>query len=190
MRKGIIFGAAADLLISALWLFFGIEWEPRGGYNVILANYLPPLRMVITHTGGGQASAFFPGLLLWWACFHFLWAMLWSPRPLLLRVLKILAAGQGVILVAATFLWFVSPMDHWWYVGYRPYRIESPVLYLMAFLPTMPACSWVVAWVLKRTPQPVFDPMKCRECGYNLTGNVSGVCPECGTGIEDGARND
>jgi hypothetical protein len=22
---------------------------------------------------------------------------------------------------------------------------------------------------------------KCRECGYNLTGNVSGICPECGT---------
>ena len=21
----------------------------------------------------------------------------------------------------------------------------------------------------------------CRKCGYNLTGNVSGVCPECGT---------
>ena len=25
---------------------------------------------------------------------------------------------------------------------------------------------------------------KCAECGYNLTGNVSGVCPECGTDIE------
>ena len=24
----------------------------------------------------------------------------------------------------------------------------------------------------------------CRPCGYNLTGNVSGVCPECGTPIE------
>lgn len=23
----------------------------------------------------------------------------------------------------------------------------------------------------------------CRSCGYNLTGNVSGVCPECGTPI-------
>lgn len=23
----------------------------------------------------------------------------------------------------------------------------------------------------------------CRQCGYDLTGNVSGVCPECGTGI-------
>jgi hypothetical protein len=21
----------------------------------------------------------------------------------------------------------------------------------------------------------------CRQCGYNLTGNVSGICPECGT---------
>lgn len=25
----------------------------------------------------------------------------------------------------------------------------------------------------------------CRACGYNLTGNVSGVCPECGTPISD-----
>ena len=24
----------------------------------------------------------------------------------------------------------------------------------------------------------------CQNCGYNLTGNVSGVCPECGTKVE------
>lgn len=24
----------------------------------------------------------------------------------------------------------------------------------------------------------------CLRCGYNLTGNVSGICPECGTKIE------
>ncbi len=24
----------------------------------------------------------------------------------------------------------------------------------------------------------------CLSCGYNLTGNVSGVCPECGTDIQ------
>ncbi len=23
-------------------------------------------------------------------------------------------------------------------------------------------------------------PGHCRKCGYNLTGNVSGICPECG----------
>lgn len=26
----------------------------------------------------------------------------------------------------------------------------------------------------------------CWKCGYNLTGNVSGVCPECGTPIDKG----
>jgi hypothetical protein len=24
------------------------------------------------------------------------------------------------------------------------------------------------------------DPTHCGKCGYNLTGNVSGICPECG----------
>jgi len=27
-------------------------------------------------------------------------------------------------------------------------------------------------------------PGRCQKCGYNLTGNVSGVCPECGTRIQ------
>jgi predicted RNA-binding Zn-ribbon protein involved in translation (DUF1610 family) len=29
----------------------------------------------------------------------------------------------------------------------------------------------------------------CRQCGYDLTGNVSGVCPECGTAITVQATN-
>ena len=28
------------------------------------------------------------------------------------------------------------------------------------------------------------NPMLCKKCGYNLTGNVSGICPECGRAIE------
>ena len=28
-----------------------------------------------------------------------------------------------------------------------------------------------------------YPPGHCRTCGYDLTGNVSGVCPECGTAI-------
>ena len=28
-----------------------------------------------------------------------------------------------------------------------------------------------------------FPPGYCQHCGYNLTGNVSGRCPECGTTI-------
>ena len=30
----------------------------------------------------------------------------------------------------------------------------------------------------------------CRRCGYDLTGNVSGVCPECGTPVKNVARGE
>lgn len=29
---------------------------------------------------------------------------------------------------------------------------------------------------------------RCRRCGYNLTGNVSGVCPECGARVPERVR--
>lgn len=29
------------------------------------------------------------------------------------------------------------------------------------------------------------DAPHCHKCGYNLTGNISGICPECGTPIAD-----
>ena len=35
---------------------------------------------------------------------------------------------------------------------------------------------------------PAEDAYHCRGCGYNLTGNESGACPECGArpGVDDG----
>jgi hypothetical protein len=35
----------------------------------------------------------------------------------------------------------------------------------------------LLGWLVSRAR----DPTRCRECGYDLTGNVSGNCPECGT---------
>lgn len=29
-----------------------------------------------------------------------------------------------------------------------------------------------------------YPPGHCQTCGYDLTGNLSGVCPECGTEVE------
>jgi rubrerythrin len=34
-----------------------------------------------------------------------------------------------------------------------------------------------------RAQQKEPRPWECTVCGYNLTGNVSGVCPECGNAI-------
>jgi len=45
---------------------------------------------------------------------------------------------------------------------------------------------WPVAIVwayTEKNPPPKGDSMNCQSCGYNLTGNVSGICPECGKPI-------
>lgn len=31
---------------------------------------------------------------------------------------------------------------------------------------------------------------RCHECGFDLTGNISGICPECGRPIPDGQLNE
>lgn len=37
-----------------------------------------------------------------------------------------------------------------------------------------------IAFVRSLLRKPTSLPGHCRACGYNLTGNVSGICPECG----------
>lgn len=44
------------------------------------------------------------------------------------------------------------------------------------------AVSTVSVWWLDRRRIP---PGRCGHCGYNLTGNVSGRCPECGQPIRN-----
>jgi hypothetical protein len=50
--------------------------------------------------------------------------------------------------------------------------------FLLVAIPTAYLC-----WRDRRR----IPPGHCRKCGYNLTGNVSGVCPECGVKIADRA---
>ena len=47
--------------------------------------------------------------------------------------------------------------------------IYVPIIAVAAFM-------W---WRDRRIPKG-----HCQTCGYNLTGNVSGICPECGTKLE------
>ncbi len=39
-----------------------------------------------------------------------------------------------------------------------------------------------------RWDAPARDCGYCLKCDYNLTGNISGVCPECGTAIPESGR--
>lgn len=53
-------------------------------------------------------------------------------------------------------------------------------------------CCFILAVIFVGARLPdrpeLIDPTKCKTCGYNLTGNVSGICPECGTAICDASR--
>jgi hypothetical protein len=56
------------------------------------------------------------------------------------------------------------------------------ILYLGVWILLVPlATTTAVLWWLDRRRIP---PGHCRHCGYNLTGNTSGRCPECGTACD------
>jgi hypothetical protein len=58
-----------------------------------------------------------------------------------------------------------------------------PYSHLVAPAALLPAAR-SAAWLWKRCRRRR-RPGHCRRCGYDLTGNVSGVCPECGSAADD-----
>ena len=48
-------------------------------------------------------------------------------------------------------------------------------------LPSTLAAAWLGATFGKRRHFRNSNEKSCKRCGYNLTGNASGRCPECGT---------
>ena len=50
----------------------------------------------------------------------------------------------------------------------------------------MVIASWFALWIVRDSlAADADDRTRCRACGYDLTGNVSGVCPECGTATDE-----
>ncbi len=66
----------------------------------------------------------------------------------------------------------------WWtWPWYRAGASESTIL-LPLWLALL-ACALPTGWLFYR--ERVRKPGVCATCGYDLTANVTGVCPECGT---------
>jgi hypothetical protein len=68
-------------------------------------------------------------------------------------------------------------LAHRWYRTSRLATLQKLVcplwlVFLWTALPTM------LVWLVR--PRLRFPPGHCQRCGYDLTGNVSGRCPECG----------
>jgi len=64
-------------------------------------------------------------------------------------------------------------------VGTRTWVMFPFRLYAAVFL-LLPALRFVIFPTLKRIRRPLPAGL-CRKCRYDLTGNTSGICPECGS---------
>jgi len=75
------------------------------------------------------------------------------------------------LLLAEFILFFVSPL-------FSNSYIFLPLCNVLVYT----AFGTTIGWILT-IPRP-FPEGHCKNCDYNLTGNESGVCPECGTEIK------
>ncbi len=68
------------------------------------------------------------------------------------------------------------------YVDSRGKRLLQSYFILPLWLPlALLAMPTAVLWYRDRP----FPRGQCAKCGYDLTGNVTGVCPECGAESDD-----
>ena len=102
----------------------------------------------------------------------------WQKKDALLRaaLLQAQAAqfsgtppGQGAQLYVPTYLGYES----YWAVTFPMWLLMVPAILLVT-----------VAWLLSSLRRAVRSRAgRCRACGYDLTGNTSGICPECGATV-------
>ncbi len=84
----------------------------------------------------------------------------------------VIAAGTGLVLGGWEF----------WSNGKSPgYIVAMAVGVVVQWLAIRLVGLWVVRSLIRRVVLQTGS--LCRSCGYNLTGNVTGVCPECGERI-------
>ena len=98
---------------------------------------------------------------------------------LALRAVGVLVVAQslpGLVVMLVTLalsvndIGYISPENRW-YLTACAQSILSIAVGLYLFF----RAEWIVNLAI-----PSNRPY-CHECGYELTGNVTGVCPECGT---------
>ena len=70
-----------------------------------------------------------------------------------------------------------ADFTNWWVqIQGSPGILVVPIWLLMLPILIVALTTCYRFWLDRRR----IPPGHCRKCGYNLTGNMSGVCPECG----------
>ncbi len=89
----------------------------------------------------------------------------------------------GLFLVIVGFSSFPSDRGGMW----LELTLFATACLVLGLIVLVAALTWNtgIARTRSRSPQEVADATFCSECGYNLKGNESGVCPECGSTVRN-----
>lgn len=111
-------------------------------------------------------------------------------RPKNVRLLSVICLS--IVHFAVTSTTFTWPFEL--YEFFFPLRFGYPTLpegvakaYAFIFVLPSPLWGWLWAWAYVRLCNRWFRkirPNHCVQCGYDLTGNVTGICSECGRKID------
>jgi len=79
----------------------------------------------------------------------------------------------------ATFVFRLPQRDYWGSGGVLGWKRRNPALVIPLWIILL-AFAAPTAYLWRRSWRRGIPGKACASCGYDLTGNVSGVCPECG----------
>lgn len=88
---------------------------------------------------------------------------------------KVIAAAALFLAVASALGWVLTFIAEW--LGIKP---ESTSLIHMFALIGLLCIPWFLTWRHHNHQNKLLRNNQCLGCEYDLTGNVSGSCPECG----------
>ncbi|MGB0716927.1 MAG: hypothetical protein ACPGXK_13680 [Phycisphaerae bacterium] len=105
-----------------------------------------------------------------------------TPKYYMHRYPKSVAWSAALVLAPVSFLvivvglWLVS-------VGAQPVlgRIPDLLLVVIVTFASLFGTGWVATSTYNRLRWQRVDYPACYACGYDMTGNTTGACPECGT---------
>lgn len=132
-------------------------------------------------------------LLVWTSVFNHQWH--WNNNPNRLATTRPVATWTAAIRNGTLRLtWTISTHGHIEYFRPDPSRWKPAFYNTLGFFAPSGYCDipltstlCVLAagsiWYLWRRRK--YPAHCCQKCGYDLTGNMSGICPECGTPIAE-----
>ncbi len=161
--RGALLGALLEFLFFAVWgivisyMFLGMAWETRAGYNPFLCTVIPGSFVVHTHLAHPWSNSvqFQVNIMVWVSYMVFGWWIMWRPRLSVPRLVMMLvtanlaAWASGALLLAVSPMHFSSFSENW--------RITAPIelsdsLWVVVYLAVFPVSGVVIAqWFRGRT---------------------------------------